>query len=116
MKHKLLDIISNRQTNNKLTPFKSGDVIKVFLSIIEEDKKTGKEKRRIQIFEGLVIEKRGEGINKTFTVRKIFDNIGIERTFALNSPLIEKIEILNSYKARRNKLYYMRGRNSITKV
>ena len=84
--------------------FKVGDTVKVYFKIIEGNR------TRVQIFEGVVIRKRGSGIGKTFTVRKISYNIGVERVFPLYSPKIEKIEIIWHGKVRRAKLYYLRKR------
>lgn len=94
--------------------FGPGDTVRVFVKIKEykEDPKTKKmeEKVRIQPFEGVVIRRRGGGTRETFTVRKVTQGIGIERTFPLHSPFIEKIEILRRGKVRRAKLYYLRER------
>lgn len=87
---------------NKAETFQSGDTIKVYLKIKEA------EKERIQLFEGVVIRRRGSGLSATFTVRKISHGVGVERIFLLNSPLIEKIEIVKSSKVRRSRLYYLR--------
>ncbi len=90
----------NRELN-----FSPGDRVRVHYLIREEDKE------RIQPFEGVVIAIKGKGASKTFTVRKIASaNIGVERIFPLQSPNIEKIEIVKEGKARRSKLYYLRGR------
>lgn len=83
--------------------FKPGDVVKVHQKIKEE----GKE--RIQVFDGLVISrKHGKGLDGTFTVRKVVAGVGVERTYALHSPLIAKLEVVKSTKTRRSKLYYVR--------
>lgn len=86
-----------------LPDFRSGDHIKVFVSIIEGDKE------RIQPFEGDVISIRGMGLNKSFTVRKISSGVGVERIFRFSSPKISKIEILKEGNVRRAKLYYLRN-------
>ncbi len=83
--------------------FRAGDTVAVHYKIKEGDKE------RIQIFEGVVIAKKGGGVGETFTVRKISYGIGVERIFPLHSPLIEKIEVKRLGKVRRAKLYYLRG-------
>ena len=84
--------------------FRPGDNVKVHVKIKEG------ERERVQIFEGLVIKKRGGGISETFTVRKISYGVGVERTFPVHSPKIEKIEVTRKGKVRRAKLTYLRGR------
>jgi len=82
--------------------FKVGDTVKVAVKIREEDK------FRIQMFEGVVIKKRGAGVSSTFTVRRVSYGEGIERTFPLHSPSIDKVTVVKSSKPKRAKLYYMR--------
>ena len=86
----------------ELPSFKSGDTITVAYRIVEGTKE------RIQLFRGVVIKISGEGKNKRFTVRKMSDNIGVERIFPMHSPLIESITLNSEGKVRRNKLYYLR--------
>lgn len=87
-----------------LPDFRSGDTVKVYQKIKEG------EKERIQLFEGLVIaRKHGKGTDGTFTVRKVTAGVGVEKTYPLHSPLIEKLEVVKSTKTRRNKLYFIRG-------
>jgi large subunit ribosomal protein L19 len=83
--------------------FRSGDTVKVNIKIKEGDKE------RIQTFEGTVIRKRGNGVRSTITVRKISWGVGVERTFPLNSPLIESIKVVGKGMVKRAKLYYLRG-------
>ncbi len=92
-----------QQLRNDLLKFKSGDRINVHFKVIEGDKE------RIQQFEGDVISIRGTGINKTFTVRKISDGVGVERIFPMHSPKIAKIELIREGRVRRAKLYYLRN-------
>jgi large subunit ribosomal protein L19 len=88
--------------NHKKMNFSCGDVVRVYIKTFEG------EKQKIQQFEGTVIRKRGEGLNQTFTVRKISFGIGVERTFPFHSPIIEKIKVIKKGKTRRAKLYYLR--------
>ncbi|MBI5913415.1 50S ribosomal protein L19 [Candidatus Azambacteria bacterium] len=91
------------QLKTTLPEFQSGDVVKVYQKIKEG------EKERVQIFEGIVIaRKHGAGASASFTVRKIAAGVGVEKTYPLHSPLIEKIEVVKRTKARRSKLYYVR--------
>ncbi len=90
--------------NKKVTEFSSGDTIKVGVKIVE-----GK-RERIQFFEGVCIAKKNRGINSSFTVRKISFGEGVERTFALYSPIVDSIKVIRSGKVRRAKLYYLRDR------
>ena len=100
----IINKIEQEQLKADVTPFNVGDTIKVHTRVIEG----GKE--RIQIFQGIVIAKRGSGINEAFTVRKISYGEGVERVFPLHTPRIAKIEVVNRGKVRRAKLYYLRGR------
>ena len=95
--------ILKEKPRTDLPEFRSGDHIKVYVSIIEGDKE------RIQPFEGDVISVRGTGLNKSFTVRKIASGIGVERIFRFQSPKISKIEVLKKGNVRRAKLYYLRN-------
>ena len=104
MRNKILENIELTQIKNEQLNFNIGDNVKVHVKIKEGNKE------RIQIFEGLIIKIKSTGLTKTFTVRKISYGIGVERTFLVNSPLIEKIDVLRSNKIRRAKLYYMRDR------
>ena len=83
--------------------FAPGDTIRVHVRVVEG------EKERIQMFEGVVIRKRGEGGRASFTVRRISYGVGVERTFPLHSPRIDKIDVVRHGKVRRSKLYYLRG-------
>ena len=99
----LLDQVQAAQKKDLGVSFKSGDQVKVYFKIIEG----GNE--RIQVFEGVVIRIKGSGLSKTFTVRKVSFNIGVERIFPINSPRIEKVEVSRRGKVRRAKLYYLRN-------
>ncbi|MEG0315224.1 MAG: 50S ribosomal protein L19 [Erysipelotrichaceae bacterium] len=105
MNMQLLQEVTKNQLKADLPEFKSGATVKVHVKIKEG------EKSRIQVFEGIVIAKQGGGINEVFTVRKISNQIGVERTFPIHSPIIDKIEVVRHGKVRRNKLFYLRGRS-----
>lgn len=112
MVHQKIFEIEKEYLKKDIPQFGPGDLLRVYMRITElkEDTKTKKlvEKVRVQPFEGIVIRRRGRGINETFTLRKITQGIGIEKTFPLHSPLIEKIEVKRKGKVRRAKLYYLR--------
>lgn len=97
----LLDI-TKEQLRADIPSFRPGDTLKVFVKVIEGSRE------RIQLFEGVVIKRRGGGISETFTVRKISYGVGVERTFPINSPKIDRIEVARRGKVRRAKLYYLR--------
>lgn len=97
-----IEKIENKYLKTDIPIFKPGDKVKVNIKISEENKD------RIQSFEGIVIKTHGYGINKTFTVRKISFNIGVERTFLINSPVVQSITRVNIGIVRRSKLYYLR--------
>lgn len=94
--------------------FKSGDTVRVHVKVVDqrEDPKTRQveERVRIQHFEGVVIRRRGSGLRETFTVRKVTQGIGIERTFPLHSPSLAKIEVIRRGRVRRSRIYYLRER------
>ncbi|MEX0771902.1 MAG: 50S ribosomal protein L19 [Balneolales bacterium] len=97
-----LKLVEQTQVNDGVTQFESGDTVNVHYRVREGDKE------RIQQYEGLVISMRGSGANRTFTVRKISNNVGVERIFPMYSPFIAKIDIKRRNKVRRAKLYYIR--------
>jgi large subunit ribosomal protein L19 len=82
--------------------FKSGDTVKVYTKVVEGDSE------RVQIFDGIVLSRRGSGISETFTVRKVSYGVGVERIFPLHSPRVEKIELVKRGKVRRSKIYYLK--------
>ena len=101
----LIKEITAEQIRTDIPEFSSGDTVKVNVRIIENGK------QRIQAFQGVVMERRGSGISATFTVRKMSGSIGVERTWAVNNPVIASIEVLKYGKVRRNKIYYLRNRS-----
>ena len=105
MNTNIVNEITARQIRNDIPEFKSGDTVKVSVGIIEN------KKERIQVFQGVVMQRRGSGVSATFTVRKISGGIGVERTFPVNSPVIAKIERVKQGKVRRNKITYLRSRS-----
>lgn len=100
-----LKLIEQEYTKKEMPQFNVGDTIKVMVKIPE-----GPDKVRLHPFEGVVIAKRGSGVNSSFTVRKVSYGEGIERVFPLYSPAIESIEVVRSGKVQRAKLYYLRGK------
>lgn len=98
----VLDMIEKEQMRTDIPAFKSGDTVKVHAKIVEG------QKERIQVFQGVVIRKRGGQNRATFTVRKMSSGVGVERTFPLNSPIINKIEVVSRGRVRRSRLYYLR--------
>jgi len=100
----LVQAIEQEQLRPDVPDFRAGDTVRVYVKVIEG----GKE--RIQPFEGVVITKRNEGLRSTFTVRKISHSIGVERSFMVHSPRIDRIEVLRRGLVRRAKLYYLRDK------
>ena len=98
-----LDAIAAAEMKTGIPAFNPGDTVAVHVKVVEGDKE------RIQVFQGVVITRKGQGMNTTFTVRKVSEGIGVERIFPLHSPNIAKIERLREGKVRRAKLYYLRG-------
>lgn len=99
----LIAKITESQLRNDIPDFRAGDSVCVHARIVEGSRE------RIQIFEGVVIKRRGEGISETYTVRKISNGIGVERTFPLHTPRVDKIEVTRHGRVRRAKLYYLRA-------
>lgn len=98
----LVQEITQEQLRKDIPDFRPGDTLKVHVKVVEGSRE------RIQVFEGVVIKRRGGGISESFTVRKISYGVGVERTFPLHTPRIEKIEVVRRGKVRRAKLYYLR--------
>ncbi len=97
-----LDMVAADQLKTDLPEFESGDDVEVHYRVIEGDKE------RIQVFKGLVIQRKGNGLNATFTVRKISGGVGVERVFPLHSPRIAEIKKVRSGKVRQSRIYYIR--------
>ena len=100
----IIKSIEHEQLKNKIPELKVGNTVKVHVRIKEGNKE------RIQVFEGIIIKVQGGGVNQTFTVRKISYGVGVEKTFLVHSPLVEKVELVRVGKARRAKLFYLRDR------
>jgi large subunit ribosomal protein L19 len=98
------DLVERPHLRDDVPEFRAGDTVKVHVRVVEG------ERERIQVFEGIVIRRRGSQLSATFTVRKISFQIGVERTFPLHSPMISKIEVVTRGDVRRAKLYYLRTR------
>jgi large subunit ribosomal protein L19 len=101
---KIIEQIERAQLRKGIPQFKAGDTVRVHFQVIEG------ERRRVQVFEGIVIKRQGAGVRETFTVRKQSFGVGVERTFPLHSPKIERIEVGAIGDVNRAKLYYLRGR------
>jgi large subunit ribosomal protein L19 len=97
-----LDFVDAASMRPDLPDFRAGDTLKVHVRVVEGNKS------RIQVFQGLVIRRQGAGVRATFTVRKVSYGVGVERTFPLHTPVIEKIEVVSRGAVRRAKLYYLR--------
>ena len=100
----VIDSLEQRQLRTDLPQFKAGDTVRVHFQVIEG------QRRRVQVFEGIVIKRQGAGVRETFTVRKQSFGVGVERTFPVHSPKIEKIEVQAIGDVNRAKLYYLRGK------
>ncbi len=97
-----LDFLDKQSIRDDIPAFRAGDTVNVHVKVIEGTKE------RVQIFKGVVIRRHGGGVGETFSVRKISFGVGVERTFPVNSPNIDKLEVLSRGKVRRAKLYYLR--------
>ena len=101
---KSTDLVDQPSLRDDLPDFGAGDTLKVHVRVVEGSRE------RVQVFEGVVISRRGSGIGESFTVRKLSFGVGVERTFPMHSPIIEKIERMTRGDVRRAKLYYLRDR------
>jgi large subunit ribosomal protein L19 len=102
--NRVIESLEQRQLRSDLPPFKAGDSVRVHFQVIEG------QRRRVQVFEGIVLKRQGAGSRETFTVRKQSFGVGVERTFPLHSPKIERIEVTAIGDVNRAKLYYLRGK------
>lgn len=99
----LIDAVESAQLRKDVPLLKSGDTVRLHVKVVEGNKE------RLQPFEGIVMRLRGGGVHQNFTVRRITNGVGVERTFLLHSPRLEKIEVLRHARVRRKQLYYLRG-------
>ena len=98
------DLVDQKTVRDDVPDFAAGDSVKVHVRVVEGNR------QRVQVFEGVVIARRGSGVGESFTVRKVSFGVGVERTFPLHSPIIERIEVMSRGDVRRAKLYYLRDR------
>lgn len=99
----LVRAVEEENLNEDIPTLDPGDTVRVHAKVVEGSRE------RIQVFEGIVIRLHGEGVNRSFTVRRIAHNVGVERTYLMHSPRIDKIEVVRHNQVRRKNLYYMRG-------
>ena len=102
--NEIIKAIENEQLKSDITDFNVGDTVKVYAKVIEGSRE------RIQVYEGTVLKRQNGGARETFTVRKLSNGVGVEKTWPLHSPIIDKIEVVRRGKARRAKLFYLRDR------
>jgi large subunit ribosomal protein L19 len=98
----ILDSVDAASVRDDIPAFRSGDTLKVHVKVVEGNRS------RVQVFQGAVIRRQGDGVRETFTVRKVSFGVGVERTFPVHSPIIDKIEVVTRGDVRRAKLYYLR--------
>ena len=110
----LVEKITAKQINPNIPEFRVGDTVTVGCKI--KDVRNGKEVNRVQNFTGIVIARKNAGISETFTVRGVYSGVGVEKTFPVNSPNIDSIEVVKKGKVRRAKLYFLRNRKSQYKI
>ncbi|MDD2221313.1 MAG: 50S ribosomal protein L19 [Clostridia bacterium] len=99
----VIDLIEQEQIRDDIPAFRPGDTVQVHVKVVEGSRE------RIQVFEGVVIKRKGGGLNETFTVRRVAYGVGVERVFPVHSPRIDKIIVKRQGKVRRSKLYYLRN-------
>jgi large subunit ribosomal protein L19 len=98
-----LDTLDSASLRSDIPPFRAGDTVKVHVKVVEGNRS------RIQVFQGVVIRRSGGGIRETFTVRKVSFGVGVERTFPVHTPVVDRIEVVTRGDVRRAKLYYLRS-------
>ncbi len=99
-----IDLIDAQSLRDDIPDFDAGDTLKVHVRVVEGNRE------RVQVFQGAVIRRQGDGLRETFTVRKVSFGVGVERTFPVHSPIVAKIEVVSRGDVRRAKLYYLRDR------
>ena len=99
----VIDALNAANLRDDIPPFRAGDTVKVHVKVVEGNRS------RVQVFQGVVIRVQGSGVGRTFTVRKVSFGVGVERTFPINSPIFEQIEVVTRGDVRRAKLYYLRN-------
>ena len=99
----VIDALNAATLRDDVPPFRAGDTVKVHVKVVEGNRS------RVQVFQGVVVRVQGSGVGRTFTVRKVSFGVGVERTFPINSPIFEQIEIVTRGDVRRAKLYYLRN-------
>jgi large subunit ribosomal protein L19 len=99
----VIDVLSTASLRDDIPAFRAGDNVKVHVKVVEGNRS------RVQVFQGVVIRVHGSGVGRTFTVRKVSFGVGVERTFPINSPIFEQIEVVTRGDVRRAKLYYLRN-------
>ncbi len=104
MKNEIMDQLEKSQMKKDIPDFRPGDTVRAHVRVVEGSRE------RIQVFEGVVIKRRGSGMNESFTLRRVSYGVGVERTFPLHAPKVEKIEVVRRGRVRRAKLYYLRQR------
>ena len=98
------DLVDRESLREDVPPFSPGDTVKVHVRVVEGSR------QRVQVFQGVVLRRQGSGVSETFTVRKVSFGVGVERTFPVHSPMIDRVERVTEGDVRRAKLYYLRGR------